>query len=323
MNITFDAKLWRAWDCKGEVNIPSFVESIDEYAFYSSESMTKLNVPASVEKIDSIFFDGATSLTEINVDPKNEKYSSVDGVLFNKDKTLLVLYPSGKAADRYVVPNSVRTINNSAFLGAKVKEIVLSPDLDSIGFGTFTRSEIQTLTIPKNFNGWIPSGAFRQTSKLASITVESGNEKYSNKNGVLYSKDGTILYLYPIAKSGTSFVVPEGVEEIDAYAFQNSLITSITLPSTLKTIGYEAFGDSKIENLAIPASTNISEAYPFTYLKSLKSITIDSANASAIIKDGVIYSKDLTKLILVPPTLDSKSYTVPSGVKQIDFSAFK
>ena len=322
MTITFDGRLTRASLCKGEVDVPNFVESIDKYAFYENKAMTKLNIPASVEKFDANFFDGTTSLTEIYVDPKNKKFSSVDGVLFNKEKTQLVLYPSGKAADKYVVPSSVKTLNYSAFVGAKVKEVVLPPELDSINAGTFTKSEIQTINIPKSFAGWISSSAFNQANNLTAINVATGNQSYFSKEGVLYSLDGKSLIRYPIAKSGTSFVVPEGVESIETSAFEFTSLTSILLPSTLKTLGFSAFGESKIERLAIPANTQISESYQFFGLKSVKSISIDPANESATVKEGVIYSKDLTKIIYFPSFLETQSFTIPTNVKEIDISAF-
>jgi len=321
MRIDFEGKLWQALDCKGEVNIPSFVDSFDEYALYFNKSITKLNVPASVKTIDSILFGGTTSLTEINVDPKNEKFSSVDGVLFNKDKTRLVLYPSGRAADKYVVPKSVRTINNYAFLGAKVKEVVLPSELEMLGYGAFTRSEIQTITLPKNYSGYFWGATFSQTFKLTSFNVENGNETYASKEGVLLSKNGKSLLSYPLGKSGTSYVVPNGVESIEGYAFESALLTSITLPSTLKSIGYNAFANSRIEQLSIPAGTNILGSYSLLAMKSLKSINVDTANESVTSKDGVIYSKDMRKLIFYPPFLEAKSFTIPSTVKEIDVTA--
>ena len=97
------------------VTIPNSVTRIEDYAFSDCSKLTSITIPNSVTRIGYSFY-GCKSLTSINVDSNNPNYSSVDGVLFNKEKTTLVAYPGGKQG-AYTIPNSVTSIGENAFYG--------------------------------------------------------------------------------------------------------------------------------------------------------------------------------------------------------------
>lgn len=80
--------------------------------FNGCSNITKINIPASVQKIEGFAFLDTIFLEKIEVDEANENYSSEDGVLFNKNKTSLELYPQGKKDSVYTVPNTVTTIKS-------------------------------------------------------------------------------------------------------------------------------------------------------------------------------------------------------------------
>ena len=65
-------------------------------AFSGCTSLTSVTIPNSVTSIDSSTFGGCSSLTAINVATENQNYVSVNGVLYNKDKTTIICYPAGK-----------------------------------------------------------------------------------------------------------------------------------------------------------------------------------------------------------------------------------
>lgn len=96
------------------VVIDSSVISFGYYAFQNCIDLTSITIPASVTSISPGPFIGCSSLTTITVDTNNQAYSSMDGVLFNKNKTTLVQYPEGKAVS-YPVPQSVTTVGSYAF----------------------------------------------------------------------------------------------------------------------------------------------------------------------------------------------------------------
>lgn len=107
--------------------LPQNLSKIEYGAFYRCYSLETITIPENVNFIDYETFFRCSSLSEINVEPKNEHYSDVDGVLFNKEKTILHTYPEGKKDNKYTIPSTVREIGDSAF-GYRcyhLKEIVI------------------------------------------------------------------------------------------------------------------------------------------------------------------------------------------------------
>ncbi len=96
------------------ITLPRSVTHIGDYAFYGS-SLETITVFAGVAEIGECAFSNCDKLTAITVDVENEKYSSLDGVLFTKDKSELICYPSGKTNSSYTVRSSVRKIHKMAF----------------------------------------------------------------------------------------------------------------------------------------------------------------------------------------------------------------
>jgi len=119
------------------IEIPLGVKTIEDCAFQNCISLTTVEIPSSVTSIGSNVFEWCTSLTAISVDKKNKKYCSADGVLFNKDKTELIRYPSGKHSKHYKVPSTVLTISPYAFSGSVFLETIYISNVKTIGQGAF------------------------------------------------------------------------------------------------------------------------------------------------------------------------------------------
>ena len=103
----------RSCDHPGKIDsLP--VVSIGNFAFRSCTNLSFLNIPASVTSIGQQVFEYCTNLDGITVDPLNFIYSSMDGVLFNKNQNTLIQCPGGKTGV-YIVPNSVTNIGFAAF----------------------------------------------------------------------------------------------------------------------------------------------------------------------------------------------------------------
>ncbi len=131
------------------ITLPEGLKTIGDYAFYES-SLESIEIPASVETIGAGAFASCRALKMINVDSGNTRYSSLDGVLFSKDKTRLICYPSGRTEESYTIRLGVSVIEPAAFLNCAYLETVKyngqKKDWDKIEIGANNPS-LTSLTV--------------------------------------------------------------------------------------------------------------------------------------------------------------------------------
>ena len=263
---------------QGAITIPSQIDgkpvtSIGNYAFHGCSSLTSITIPNSVTIIGNIAFEWCKKLTQINVDKANTTYSSVNGVLFNKDKTELIRYPEGKADTSYAIPNGVTSIGDWAFQSCNSLTSITIPDsVTSIGTMAFEDcSSLTSITIPDSVTS-IDRHAFFVCRKLNQINVDTANTAYSSVNGVLFNKEKTKLIRYPEGKADTSYSIPDGVTSIGNSAFYGcSNLTSITIPDGVTIIDINAFQYCRsLTSITIPDSVTYISAEAFDGCDSLK-----------------------------------------------------
>lgn len=314
------------------VSIPESVTSIGEWAFYNCSSLTSIDIPESVTKIgDWAFygcpvtsvtipsgvtnigdgtFSGCARLDAIQVADGNEKYITVDGVLFNSEKTKLIVYPAGKTAGFYNIPDSVTSIGDGAFSHCFDLTGVMIPDsVTNIG-----------------------ERVFYGCTCLTSIQVASGNENYISLDGVLFNIDKTDLVAYPTGKAANSYEIPNGVTSIKGCSFVSCSLTSITIPDSVTDIGDDAFKYCGFASITIPESVTSMGDEVFYYCGNLISITIPDG-VTSIGNNAFAYCHDLTS-ITIPDSVTSignnafdccsslTSITIPDGVTSIGDDAF-
>ena len=296
-------------DCRSIKNIiiPSTVSTIGEYAFSGCTSLSSVFIGSGVKELDKRGFSGCDSLAEITVDEKNANYSSFDGVLFNKDKTNIVIYPNGKKG-AYSLPNKITKISSYAFCNC---------------------SGLTSVTIPERVTS-LDGSTFNGCTNLKRIEVSPNNENYSSYNGVLLDKDGYNLIRCPEGKSG-NFVVPDSVGCIESYAFYNCTnLTNIHISENVNEIEGYAFENCKsLQKFVLTDNVYTIGYYGGWYEESmfkgcenLKEIEVGSGNDNYSSVDGVLYDKEVEKLIYCPAK-KSGEYIVPKSIKSVTDYAFE
>lgn len=153
------------------INLPNSIEIIDNSAFSGSD-LHSITIPKSVKSIGNDVFSQCFNLTEINVDSQNEYYVSVDGVLFNHDKTNLISYPIGKKDSLYTIPNTVTNISSTAFFRCNSLKSVIIPNsvtnIDDLAFANC--GNLSSISIPESVTS-IGKCAFISCHKLKTITI--------------------------------------------------------------------------------------------------------------------------------------------------------
>jgi len=134
------------------ITIPNCVKSIVYSAFSDCKYLRSITIPDSVVDISVSAFSGCEMLREIDVDSNNEYYTSIDGVLFNKDVSKIICYPVAKTNARYVIPDSVTSISNGAFNSYKnLTNITIPNSVTSIGDDAFDNCPKLKINWKSNF----------------------------------------------------------------------------------------------------------------------------------------------------------------------------
>jgi hypothetical protein len=155
------------------ISIPNSVKSIESSAFFGCR-FAELNLPSSVTSIQFQAIEACTNLTAINVDTGNESYKSQNGVLFNKNMTALVQYPSGLTGS-YFVPASVTNIGDNAFGYSGLASIIMPVSVVHLGYIAFEECSHLTNIILSNKNCAIPHiSVFNNVSSNFQICAPGG-----------------------------------------------------------------------------------------------------------------------------------------------------
>jgi len=267
--------------------LPANLQSIKGGTFWRCNSISDITIPASTSSITEGGLYG--EFQNIYVDPGNVNYTSIDGILFNKDLTVLVNYPAYREDASYTIPSSVTIIDRCAFYSSRLRSITIpnsvtrfessafrycrnleSIDIprsvEYIGYDNFEYADkLTTVTIPNNVT-YLGSSCFTACKKLQEIIVEEGNQYCASVDGILYSKDLSQLLAYPAGRTEISFTIPNHVTTINQAACDYcDYLNSVVIPRSVTSIGWFAFMNcSNLTSVTMYKKEPISISQSFT-----------------------------------------------------------
>lgn len=289
-----------------DVKLPSGLTGISESMFSICASLTEIYIPASVMSIGSYAFAACDNLRAIHVDPANADYASLDGVVFSKDMTTLVLYPAGRPDESYSVPAGVTDLNPISIQGSeKLKHLILPEGLKNLRTQAITASfALESVALPASLENYEP-GAIYNCEALSTLTLASGSQHYTLLDGVLFDKPMKTLLLSPALRPATRYEVPDGVEHLAPLAF---------------------FMNINLIDLKMPASVTQIEEGVFDFCVNLQNVVL-SPNIT-VLPENAFYACEKLEHISLPEGLTAiedfaflqsglKELTIPAGVRSI------
>ena len=174
-------------------------------------------------------------------------------------------------------PSQLRRIEGGVFSYTRVEALVLPRSVEQFAQSAFYgMGLLRSLHVgPKVEMGWLSANVDR-LGCLSHIEVDADNPNYETVDGVLYTKDHTHLVLFPRRMdNGGSYAVVEGTQVIDDYALSGTHFSSITLPSTLRSIGKSGMAGNKfLTSINLPDGLTTIGDHAFAGCTKLNNIVI-------------------------------------------------
>jgi|GEM_PF-5804225 len=299
------------------------VKEINEWAIETAES---IKLPDGLEEINIYAF--SRDLKEITISNQNPYFSTLSGVLYNKDKTKLIAFPRARMDNNFIIPDSVKEIGGDAFAYNSYIENVKLPDgLELIGDFSFQGTGLKSILIPDAVT-YIGEQAFFDAKNLDKFNIPK-NVNYIESGAFLYTKwhdnqkDEFVIIgngvLVKYNGNDEILVLPSDIKYIDDYVFSTSMypdypspgknIKEIILPDGLIEIRTSAFSDSNIKNFTLPSSLEKIGRCSFMRCKEIEKIIIPD-NVTSIDREAFMSCINLKNVVL------------PKNIKRIEINLF-
>lgn len=302
---------------KTKLKIPKEIYGYPVASIYSlgvNETIKEVIIPNYIHSIDSYAFNNCSSLQKITVANDNKYYTSVDGILFSKNKDTIIRFPIGRSETEYVIPDYVVEIGDRAFENcSNLSNLTIPNGVTTIGNAAFECTLISAIDIPESVTE-IGGSSFRQCVKLEEIDIPK-NVEYIESYTFYYCKalqkvtikgniTGIGYYAFSICSSLKEINIPNSLKEIGDYAFECcSNLENIELPDGLEEIGDVSFwGCEKLTQINIPSSVKEIGESAFAYCSNLSSVNLSTGITS--ISEGAFKDCRSLSSITIPDTVN-------------------
>ena len=293
------------------IKLPSNLKIIGKTCFQGCISLTGLFIPQSVESIGGGIFGDCDALQSVEIEDENNNFIFKDGILYDVKNGILVSAVNSLIPEKVIVDECTKTIDYSAFADCNnLYEIEIPQGVVNIGEKAFARLDnLKNIDIPDSVTN-ITTLAFYRCNGLVSVQVPGS---------VTAIKNGTFRECNNLKK----VILNEGVTKIDGSAFIFcSSLEQIKLPQSLVSIGSGAFDNcTSLISVELPDNAIISSD-TFKECKNLSDIVISDTNNNYIVKNGILYNKNMTRILCYPAGIKDTEFFVPDTVKTIGDFAF-
>lgn len=244
--------------------------SIGSLAFQVCSNLETVTIGKGLTSIGSYCFNGCDKLKSITVDSENPAFvSDESGVLFNKDMTTLIKYPTGNSRTSYIIPDGVTSIGNHSFYECALTSVTIPASVTSIDdYAFYMCSSLTEVAFPDAVTS-IGNYSFYLCTGLTSVNIPTsvtsiGKYAFSGCTGltsVTIAARVTDMgdYAFRECSALTSVAIAEGATTISIGAFYDcGKITSVTIPASIRYIGDDAFyGCRKLPTVALNSNPYI------------------------------------------------------------------
>ncbi len=293
----------------GAYTVPEGVTALYGSAFDFCDTITAITLPSTLKGIPEQSFTNCERFAAIHIAENNPYMTSMDGIVYSKDKKTLQFCPSGKTGAA-VIPEGVTAIRGSAFHHCeKLTSITIPDTVTSIGDSAFGYCHgLRSITIPDSVTD-IGDYLFYDCNNLASAHVGDGITRLSQMtfydchnlknirlpdhltyigfkalwNTAYYNNDTNwidgVLYfdnylIDTVSSLSGNYVIPEGTTVVAEYSFHGrTKITSVTIPEGVRAIEYSTFSEcTKLASVTLPRSLTFVGEWAFSYCNKLKDV---------------------------------------------------
>jgi len=289
-----------------EIHFPDGLKVIEKSAFNMCVSLTSFRIPASLEDIP--IFSG-TKFENYIVDEDHPQYVSVDGIIYSKDFTTLIKYPSGKKDSVFLVPNFTQSIGNNCFFQShNLTSIILPPSITHIGAGAFSScTGLTSLTLPASLISMGFYYPFPDNSRLKTISFLNPVPPVFTDE-INHAIDSKPIALYVPASGLMAYKADEFWGQFNIAVKKHVTVYNETAGELARTLINEGYGSlTSITHLTVMGNLNDNDIQQMnTNMTILSEVDLSEANLiNNAMPDGAFANKSTLTKIIFPKTLES------------------